>query len=161
MSVCLAGPQTAKYWPCPHWHSTTDAQGTPTTWPVMDSAPTLKSAFTCTAQKGQTQTLLTPQAAPQSPALGTPAARTPHSPCRGQYSTAKRRAPNSGCLMIYLKLPSRSKHWIRPFSLSATHTRLNSSATVTLWGMSNTPGAGAPGTTKHKAHVKMDVWCSD
>ena len=46
MSVCLAGPQAAKYWLRQHSHTATDAQGTPATWPVMDSAPTLKSAFT-------------------------------------------------------------------------------------------------------------------
>ena len=113
------------------------------------------SMSACPALRGQ------PQCAPSCPSKAkhwiyqhryTEQAR--HSPCSGQYSTAKRRVPNSGCLMMCLKLPSRSKHWMRPFSLSATHTRLNSSATVTLWGMSNTPGAGALWSAKNQMLLK-------
>lgn len=77
----------------------------------------------------------------------------------GIYEIANTFLPNEACLIsLTNSLVSVLKHWIRPFSLSATHSWPKWGTRAKLWGTLNWPGLGVPLEDSTEQRKTTDTW---
>ena len=77
----------------------------------------------------------------------------------GAYETANNSLPNDLCFISLTNSPvSNRKHWIRPFSLSATQSWLSSGIRAKLWGIRNCPGPALPEELSAIQNIHNTSW---